>query len=80
MEGPVRPYQPTSSSTVVSRQPRRSRPSGRSANATSPVTRLPPIWQPTNGASAHHQASRSRLRRKRYLARRVRPMTDAGRV
>ena len=58
MEGPVRPYQPTSSSTVVGRQPRRSPRCGRSANAISPATRWPPIWRPTNSASAQHRASR----------------------
>ena len=80
MEGPVRPYQLTSSSIVVSRQPRRWRRCGRSASAISPATRLPATWQPTNGASAHHQASRDQCRRKRCVAQRTRYlMMDAGR-
>ena len=81
MEGPVRPYQPTSSSIVASRRPRRSLRCGRSANAISPATRLPPIWRPTNGASAQHQASWSQIRRKRYAVQRIRLLIPgAGRL
>ena len=80
MEGPVRPYQPTSSSTVASRRPRRSPRCGRSANAISPATRLPPSWRPTSSASGRDKASRGQFRRKRYPERRIRRlMTDTGR-
>ena len=68
MEGPVRPCQPISSSTVVSRRSRRSLPCGRSASAISPATRLPPTWQPTNNVSVHHQASRVLSRSERPAA------------